>query len=606
MKKKTLSKVLIWLMSAMLLGGCGDSNVEPATSETSEQTQENTQAPATTENAGKEETNPEASDTEKELVANLTSEQGILTFLAGDWTLYDRDNKKDFGVLSIKEDGKFEFTKLSNNAKGSGTLSFTRSRTKDGEEPDWYSMVFDDCKELLPEDYEFYGVEGSSGVFHVGTTEDEDLLYLKEIGNGDTIVSMFVFNTKEGSGEIGDWSYDWLFYRKNDTKNPAVIKKGETFYAWAWESFDDGVWLQPMADHVFETVEEYSEFRYMGGFFNETDNIGVLSSGITDKTDLSGIVNTLAWDSGFPLMMCEVTVDGDGNVEKLQDVDTMMYTSYYMGDVEPEFSYKGTTFIIDGFEIDVTQFVPTINAIMDAKRVGDWIIVECHNNPNISTYLFYNIYNGYMDFFEYQIVGANLIWQGDDLSTAVYQQYNTVYDIWGHQIGSVQDGELYELSFKDANTVSGKCWIVDAIGREKEYTVDFEYEPCDGAVWAYFEYLLGGARQWRRFKEMAGDALAMIIVDPPEAILDKMSYPITIEEGALDTVIVVPMVDESKITIRDNVQSVEKGRSVVYEVTAPEGMPIDTITVEAPGHDKAEWEVWQISGRTPQMSVFIK
>jgi hypothetical protein len=51
---------------------------------------------------------------------------------------------------------------------------------------------------------------------------------------------------------------------------------------------------------------------------------------------------------------------------------------------------------------------------------------------------------------------------------------------------------------------------------------------------------------------------------------------------------------------------VEKGWSVVYEVTAPEGMPIDTITVEAPGREKAEWEVWQLSGRIPQLSVFIK
>jgi hypothetical protein len=361
-----------------------------------------------------------------------------------------------------------------------------------------------------------------------------------------------------------------------------------------------------MTEHLDETVEDYSDFRYMGGFFNETDNIGIGAYGVTDKTDFSDLVNTLDYKSGFPLMMCEVTVDGDGNVEKLRDVDIMMYSSYYMGDVEPEFSFKDTTFIINGFEIDVTQSAPAATAIMDARRVGDWIIVECHNNPNISTYLFYNIHNGLLDYFEYQVEGANLIWQGDDLSTAVYQQYNTVYDIWGHQIGSVQDGELYELSFKDASTVTGKCWIVDANGSEKEYTVDFEYEPCDGAVWAYFEYRLGGARQWRRFKEMAGDATAMIIVDPPEAILDKMSYPITIEEGALDTVIVVPMVDESKITIRDNVQSVEKGWSVVYEVTAPEGMPIDTIIVEAPGREKAEWEVWQLSGRIPQLSVFIK
>ena len=243
---------------------------------------------------------------------------------------------------------------------------------------------------------------------------------------------------------------------------------------------------------------------------------------------------------------------------------------------------------------------------MDAKRVGDWIIVECHNNPNISTYLFYNIPDGAIDYFEYQVEGANLIWQGDDLSTAVYQQYNQVYDIWGHLIGIVSEGELYELSFKDKNTVTGTCWKVDATGREKEFDVDFEYEPCDGAVWTYFEYLMGGARKWRSLKEMAGDAKALIIVDPPEKILEKMSYPVTIEKGALDTVAVVPMEDDCKISIRSEEKSVEKGWSVVYKVTCPEGMPVDTITVEAPGQEKATWDVWQISGKTPQMSVFIK
>ena len=85
-----------------------------------------------------------------------------------------------------------------------------------------------------------------------------------------------------------------------------------------------------------------------------------------------------------------------------------------------------------------------------------------------------------------------------------------------------------------------------------------------------------------------------------------MSYPITIEEGALDKVVVVPLFDDSGISIRSNTEEPEKGRSVVFEVTVPEGMPSDTITVEASGHKKAEWEVWQLSGRTPQMSTFIK
>ena len=607
MKRKALTILLTYIATGIILAGCG--SLKPAESDLTEKL-ENVKENA--DEADEESDDKSESESEKKPGVNkvedvdLTSEKGLVSYLAGDWTLFDRETGKDYGTLVIEGDGSFEFTRLSDKAAGSGTLSFEHSRSKKGEEPDWFSMDFEDCRDLMPEGAELYGNEGTSGVFHVGTFGNEDYLYLKETGNGDSVASMYIFNTKENPGQYGDWSYDWLFYRDNDTENPADIVRDDTFYAWAWKTDEDGVWLQPMKEHTKETVEEYTDWRYLGGYFNETDNIGIAHYGITERTDFSGLVNTRDWDSGYPLMMCEVSIDKDGDVEELRDVDIVMYSSYYMGDIEPEFSYKGTTFVIDGYEIDITAFAPAANAITDAKRVGDWIILDCHVNPDMGTYLFYNIPDGLIDYFEYQIEGANLIWQGDDLSTAIYQQYNDIYDIWGHHIGHIQDGELYELSFKDTNTISAKCWIVDEIGREKEFTEEFDYEPCDGAVWAYFEYMLGGNIPWRRLKDMAGDAAALIIVDPPEQICGRMSYPVTFEEGALDKVVVVPLLDDAKIRIGSITEETERGRSVVFQVTVPEGMPVDTITVETPGQGKAEWEVGQLSGRNPQMSTFIK
>lgn len=550
---------------------------------------------------------------------DLGTKHGIRSYLEGDWSLLDRDTGEDYGTLSLRKDGSFEFTRLSDKAEGSGKISFEYNHSEKGDEPDGFRIDFYDCKELLPEGYELYGDEGTGGIFHIGTFGNEDYLYLKEIGNGDSVVSMYIFNTKGDRASIGDWSYDWLLYRDDDKENPADVKENETFYAWAWETDEDGVWLQPMTEHEYETEEDYTGWRYMGGFFTETDNIGVAHYGITKKTDFSDLVNKSAWDSGYPLMMCEVTVDGDSNVTKLRDIDIVMYDSYDMGELEPDFSYKGTTFIVDGYEIDVTKFAPAANAITDARRVGDWIIVDCHINPDIGTYLFYNIPDGLIDYFEYRIDGANLIWQGDDLSTAVYQNYNDIYDIWGHPIGHIQDGELYELSFKDKNTIVAKCWIVDDTGREKEFTEEFEYEPCDGAVWAYYEYLLGGGRQWRRLKDMAGDAAALIIVNPPEKISGRMPYPVEFEKGALDKVAVIPFADDATVTIEStipgalpgdskpkNTEKAEKGRAVVFDVTVSEGMPAAQISVKAPGYDTATWDVVQISGRIPQMSTFIK
>ena len=607
---------MICIACVMLVTGCGGSNIKSDLPDTPEKNTES----AETDEKNEADTKAKEAAEEKDKTVDLTSEKSITSYLAGDWTLLDRDTGKDYGTFSIRNDGSFEFTRLSDKASGSGKLSFEYGLAEKGDEPDQFILDFSDCRELVPDDLELYGNEGTSGIFHIGTFGNKDYLYLKEIGNGDSIVSVYVFNTRGKSDDIGDWSYDWLFYRKNDTENPADMIKDDTVYAWAWETDEDGVWLQPMTDHEYEAHEEYTDRKYLGGYFNEKDNIGIAHYGITKSTDFSGLVNTRDWNSGYPLMMCEVTVDGDCNVTKLRDIDIVMYSSYDMGEIEPDFYCKDMAFVIDGYEINITKTnAPNATRLVDAQRVGDWIMVECYDDPDTNTYLFYNIYDGLVEYFEYQIDGANLIWQGDDLSTAVYRQHNTIYDFWGHQIGYMDEGELYELSFKDKNTIAAKCWIVDAAGREKEFTKEFEYEPCDGAVWAYYEYMLGGGRQWRRFKDMAGDAEALIIVNPPEKILSRLSYLVEFAEGALDKVVVVPLADDASVTIESTVpgslpgdkkqedtEEIEKGRAVVFDVTVPEGMPTAIITVKSSGRVEAAWDVMQLSGRIPQMSTFIK
>ena len=601
MKRKSFATFIIALMGAAVLAGCAkDPGVEAA-----DKPEDVSEVTAGEDGNGGDQTGSKP-EKEPEVSADLTSGEGILAYLGGDWTLFDRETGDDLGVLSIGEDGTFTYKRLSDKAEGSGTLSFEYNLAAEGEEPDGFRLNFDECRQLIPEQYELYGDEGTSGIFHIGTFGNEDYLYLKEIGNGDSAVSVYIFNTDEDSRGIGRWKYDWLLYRDDDTENPADTITDDTFYAWAWETDDDGVWLQPMTEHTYESEEEYSEWKYLGGYFNETDNIGVAHYKITDDTDFSGLINTHDWDTGYPLMMCEVTVDKDGNVDTLSDIDTVMYGSYYMGDIDPDFSYKDRTFTVNGYDMDITEYAPVATAIMDAKRVGEWIIVDCHINPNMSAYLFYNITDGFLDSFEYRINGANLIWQGDDLSTAVYQQYNTIYDIWGHEIGSIQEGELYELSFKDKNTVEAKCWIVDETGREKEFTEEFEYEPCDGPAWAYFEYLLGGAKQWRHLKEMAGDASALIIINPPEEIRNRMPAAEPYEKGALDTVAVIPLYDDATIRLGSLKEDVIRGRALLIDVTVPEGISKDKITVETPAAGKAEWEIGILSGRYPQRSTFIK
>ena len=105
---------------------------------------------------------------------------------------------------------------------------------------------------------------------------------------------------------------------------------------------------------------------------------------------------------------------------------------------------------MDAFDQCENVEVVFVRSDESLEKYTELVVMDTYSSeafPNISTYLFYNITDGLIDYFEYQIDGANLIWQGDDLSTAVYQQYNDIYDIWGRPIGHIQEGELYELSF---------------------------------------------------------------------------------------------------------------------------------------------------------------
>jgi hypothetical protein len=89
-------------------------------------------------------------------------------------------------------------------------------------------------------------------------------------------------------------------------------------------------------------------------------------------------------------------------------------------------------------------------------------------------------------------------------------------------------------------------------------------------------------------------------------IIDRMSSIVSVNGGALDRVIVVPLFDDSVIRIGSKRETPEKGRSVLFEVTVPEGMATETLIVKAPGRRKAEWEIVQLSGKNPQMSTFIR
>ena len=550
---------------------------------------------------------------------DLSSEDLIREFIAGEWTMIDRNKREDFATLSIRSNGSFDFTRLKDNASGYGKIYFDRSLSSEDEEPDSFRMEFDSLDELVPADrLNYEGSQGpfeTGGIFHVGIGEERDYLYLKEIGNGDTMISLYALNTV-GADDTGNWSPDWLFYRDKAPEPQAEGMIDESFYAWAWERDSDGVWLQPMSLHKYDTEDEYTGRKFIGGYFSEKDDIRAVYYRLADRMDLDGLLEVEKWSREYPLMMYEVSIDKKGRVSDITEVDQSFYNIYDLGDIEPEFSYDGTTFTINGQQWDMRELAPAVTAILDCTRVGDWIIVDCHVNPHMGVYEFFNINSGD---FEYEIGGTNLTWLGDDLSTAIYTNYNQIFDFWGNLIGSVDEGEVFDLKWLDDETVGAECWMVDTDGNEKEFTYKVEYRPQDKAVLKYYEYMLGGSRQWRRFKEeMPYGAAALVIINPPKKILDKMPAPVVYDEGAYDRMVVVSLMDSMRLHVDANggdetdrekykgkLNDVNRGDATVFQIVVPEGAPTGTLIVRTPNSGEILWDIAPISGESPVMSKFL-
>lgn len=282
------------------------------------------------------------------------------------------------------------------------------------------------------------------------------------------------------------------------------------------------------------------------------------------------------------------------------------------------YDFDGTTLTINGHEMDINSHISTkTDRIMDCQRVGDWIIANCHINPQVGLYAFYN--TGDLTEPAYEITGNDLTWRDDDISTAVSFRHNEIYDFWGNMIGFVQDGEVYELNWIDDTTVGAECWIVDEIGRELEFTEKFEYKHDDSAVLSYYEYMIGGDRKLNAFLDKAPeDAVALVIVNPPEKILNRLPDAQVYDEGAYDRVVVVSLLDDVTLHVDSgNVSAsgreenhmrfheLDKGEACVFQMTVPEGMPNGRIEVRTKDRGTAYHDVWILSGESPVMSRFL-
>ena len=616
--KKILALATVLILCGSLFTGClgfGEKAPDKEDKEQKSKTEDTGSLKNKKEKKKKEKKQADASDR-----VSLATKEEILSFLAGEWTMLDRDTDEAFALLTIEKDGRFDFVRNEDGASGNGTLTFEHTGQEEGDLPDSFRLGFRNMEDLLPAGVETYGESDyeTGGMFHIGQSPGKDYLYLRELGNGESMISCYVFNTDYDWNSLGDSPMEWLFVRDHENGPEASPVCGDSFYAWAWDCDDAGtLLLQPMDPATFETEEEYSSRRFMGGHFFELEEIGAAYYPTDDDTDTSELVDADTLWKNHPLAMYEVETNDDGSIRSIREVDESFYGIYDLGWVEPEVSYHDMMLSVDGTTIDMTEYAPSATAIMDTQRVGDWLIVDCHVNPHVGLYEFYNLYSGYMGMFEYEIAGSLLTWQGDDLSTGVYAYYNEVHDIWGNLIGEIRDGEIFDLKITKNNTVEAECWKIDEAGNEVSFTEEFEYEPHDRAAWLYFEYLLGGNRQWRRLKEDAGDALALVLVNPPLSILNWTPY-VDVEDGTTDVVAAVSLKDGQVFHLESaspdasgtdanygDFEDAQRGRAIVYRLSIPEGSVNDRLIIRTPGYPEETWEVGHLSGRVPLISRYL-
>lgn len=139
------------------------------------------------------------------------------------------------------------------------------------------------------------------------------------------------------------------------------------------------------------------------------------------------------------------------------------------GDGEPVFS---SIFTYHGVDYDLAERNQSINALTGQYPVGKYIVVEGHAGPKN---LIYCVFDTEAEQFVKDFTGTNLVWRGDDLTTAVYSYWSEVYNYEGRRLGSVElpedGGDIRGLAFSE-DGIGLIATILTSGGDEIETTID--------------------------------------------------------------------------------------------------------------------------------------
>ncbi len=588
-----------------------------------------------------------AGDTGTELDVGDPDE--ILGFLEGTWALKSEETGEDYSELTFDKKGGVELVRLSDGVSCEGEITIEEAYYP-GEEKiiNSYYLTFSDIPAQFAGSSENMYPEvksSASGRFLIGRAMGEDLLYLEENGNGISYIASVLFSENEENPSYENAALSWMLHRKNkldpsDEKTAALFEAGAEdgeFYGFVWGRDGDGnLLVQKVVPYEYMTYEDFTNRHFMAAEISNDTNIAVVPYTVKRGADLDGVLDTRRFESDRALLMCRLTTDRMGRISSVQQVMQSYYGVYDLEELEAEWSWNDECLTYNGGEYypresyitsDDAMAPELTGPIMDCEQVGNWIVVTCHHNPHASFYFLFNIDSGN---FERVLHGANLVWQGDDITTAYYSFMNTVYNYKGYVFAGVEadgDGtaEIMGLSFKDDGTTLEAEYSTFKDGKETEYSEEFELpEEDDCAMYRYADYLRRPTpARWKAFTDEAPEGSWLyVMANPPAEVRRYLPRSEEIVEGSSDYAAAVPLLDDMQIALYKCRQEIwddevywvrekklgeyqpAKGEAVTWTVTVPEGIPSHCVEARR-GNRKTQWMIAPVTGKYAVSGAFV-
>ena len=269
-----------------------------------------------------EETAPASEPKQQEIVNTPSPEpKSTMEYLNGTWQLETNDPTTDKSVSLVfsSEDNTVRIE----NTDGEYVIASVSPFDSYPDDPagtgDALRFEAESASENLIETYgSSMPVYCSDMQWYTGSFRDRDYLFLRELGNGQSVLDGEVLGDSRMAGDYG-----WVFSRTTDgtvpdpDENESLKLRDGTYYALCWKQDGRSYLLQPVS--AYETNENwYGEvLNTIRIKYQDTDNDNVLC--LYDGTELPEFVD-------FGLL--EVTVDETGSIKGVQEIRYLGYGAY--------------------------------------------------------------------------------------------------------------------------------------------------------------------------------------------------------------------------------------------------------------------------------------